>query len=209
MRRLLGVGLAVVLGGCGGSGGGGGTGVPTPVFTTLSVSPTSATLAGAPGSTTQLTATPEDQNGHAMSGLGSPTWASSDESVATVDGSGLVTSVAVGGPVTITASLTASSVTKQGTSSITVTDIPDDANVTATTSDTFSPGSVDIRAGGTVTWAFQSVNHTVTFDNRTSDTPDDIPSTANASVSRTFSTPGTYPYHCTIHAGMSGTVVVH
>ncbi|HEY7876575.1 MAG TPA: Ig-like domain-containing protein, partial [Gemmatimonadaceae bacterium] len=94
--------LAAVLVGCGG---GTTSPPPVPVFTTLQVTPDTATLIGAPGTTTQLTATPLDQNGSAMSGLGAATWSSDDAAHATVNSSGLVTSVAVGGPVTITGSL--------------------------------------------------------------------------------------------------------
>jgi plastocyanin len=38
--------------------------------------------------------------------------------------------------------------------------------------------------------------------------PADIATTANASVTRTFSTAGTFTYHCTIHPQMTGTVIV-
>jgi plastocyanin len=32
---------------------------------------------------------------------------------------------------------------------------------------------------------------------------------ANASFSHTFDTPGSYPYSCTIHPNMHGTIVVN
>jgi plastocyanin len=66
---------------------------------------------------------------------------------------------------------------------------------------------VDIAAGGTVTWTFET-RHNVTFSS-VSGRPADIPNTSSGSVSRTFAQAGTFDYHCTIHTGMSGTVVVH
>ncbi|HEX6537243.1 MAG TPA: plastocyanin/azurin family copper-binding protein [Gemmatimonadaceae bacterium] len=201
--------VAAVLLGCGG-GGGDGTG-PNLTFTSLAVTPTTATIVGAPGGTTTLAAVPQDQNGHPMSGLGTPNWTSSDETIATVNGSGVVTSVAIGGPVTITASLTANGVTKQGTAQVTVADIPTTAGVTATDGNAFTPQTVDIKAGGTVTWTFQSTTHNVTFNDPSQPgTPSDIPNKSSTTASLTFPQPGTYAYHCTIHGpSMSGTVVVH
>lgn len=201
--------VAAILLGCGGGGGGDGTG-PNPVFTALVISPTTATITGAPGGTTTLAAVPQDQNGHPISGLGAPNWTSSDESIATVNGSGVVTSVAVGGPVTITASLTANGITKQGTAQVTVADVPTTAEVTATTGQQFNPQTVDIKAGGTVTWTFQSLGHNVTWNDPTQPgTPANLTTQSNSTDSRSFSQPGTFNYHCTIHPGMNGSVVVH
>ena len=84
---------------------------------------------------------------------------------------------------------------------------PQEASVTAGTTPVFTPGSVDIAAGGTVTWSFSALAHTVTF--QTANSPADVPATTNNQVPRPFPTPGTYHYICTIHPGMSGTVVVH
>jgi plastocyanin len=84
---------------------------------------------------------------------------------------------------------------------------PQTATVTAGTSQTFSPRSVDIAAGGMVTWNFGTLAHNVTF--ASGDAPDDVPATANDQVPRPFPAAGTFNYVCTIHPGMSGTVVVH
>jgi alpha-tubulin suppressor-like RCC1 family protein len=71
------------------------------VAVAVTVSPTSATLL--PGATLQLTAAPVDANGNGVSGL-TVTWTTSNQDIATVDGSGLVTAGSVSlGPVTITA----------------------------------------------------------------------------------------------------------
>lgn len=68
----------------------------------------------------------------------------------------------------------------------------------------FSPDSVDIAVGGTVTWTNKdSVTHTVKGDSWGSG---DI--AAGATYSNTFDKAGTYAYHCSIHPSMTGTVVV-
>ena len=71
----------------------------------------------------------------------------------------------------------------------------------------FAPVTLDIPAGAQVTWINkQNVAHDVTADDRQyrSDLLD-----VNGSYSHTYSTPGTYTYHCSIHPFMKATVVVH
>jgi len=80
-----------------------------------SVSVTPATASVAAGQTVQLTATTRDANGNVLTGRVF-TWSSSNTAVATVNGSGLVTGVAAG-----SATITATSETKNGTASVTVT----------------------------------------------------------------------------------------
>ena len=70
------------------------------------------------GDTVRLEAEVRDANGHALTGDASLTWSTSDPSVATVDGSGLVSGVALG-----TATITAASASLQGTAQITVSDV--------------------------------------------------------------------------------------
>src|SRR5689334_4133550 len=70
----------------------------------------------------------------------------------------------------------------------------------------FNPASITVNAGDTVTWTNNDqVNHTVT-----SDTSGlfNMSSAPGSTVSFTFSTPGTFAYHCNIHSNMHGTVVV-
>ncbi len=74
--------------------------VVTPVLTSVTVSPATVTIMM--GQTQQLSAQALDQNGSAMSGTITFTWSSSDETVATVDATGLMTAVD-GGTATITA----------------------------------------------------------------------------------------------------------
>jgi plastocyanin len=89
------------------------------------------------------------------------------------------------------------------------TQAPSTAMVT-TPDRNFSPHTVTIRAGGTVTWVLSERDHQVTFSGPTP--PEgDIPRTdEGAAVSRTFPEPGIYPYICERHIGhgMSGVVVV-
>lgn len=71
----------------------------------------------------------------------------------------------------------------------------------------FNPTPDTVATGVPVTFQFQNVGHTVTFDQAPGETPN-IPITTNADSTRTFTTPGTYTYHCSIHTYMHGTVVV-
>ena len=97
----------------------------------VSVSPAAPSVAV--GQTVQLTATPRDASGNALSGR-VVTWASSAPAVATVSGSGLVTGVAAG-----SATITATSEGRNGTAAVTVT-----ATVT-------NPGTVSNLAVSSVT----------------------------------------------------------
>ena len=84
----------------------------------------------------------------------------------------------------------------------------DPRTITASTSLAFTPATLTVTAGDTVTFAFQSVAHNVFFDTQTG-TPANIDgSNANSSITRVFTTPGTYRYTCHIHPFMEGTVVV-
>ena len=90
----------------------------------------------------------------------------------------------------------------------TVTPPPPARTVNATSSLAFTPASLAVTAGETVTFAFGSVAHDVYFD-ATTGAPDDIPGeNAGVSVARAFPTAGTYDYTCHIHPFMHGTVVV-
>jgi plastocyanin len=77
---------------------------------------------------------------------------------------------------------------------------------------TFSPATVDIAAGGTVTWTWAAAN-TMPHDVTSSDQPPKFspsPIQTSGSFSHTFATAGSYPYFCTVHGQiMSGTVMVH
>jgi plastocyanin len=178
------------------------------VFSSVAVTPASPTVAV--GGTTTLAATAKDQTGATLDGAGAPTWSSSNTAAATVDAaSGVVTGVA-NGTSTISASITAGSVTKSGSQSITVSTPTASGSVTATTGQTFDPSTVTVaRSGGTatVTWHFQSLAHTVSWDSQPGSVTD-IDLTSSASVARDFTVAGTYKYHCSVHPGMHGVVNV-
>jgi plastocyanin len=73
----------------------------------------------------------------------------------------------------------------------------------------FDPASLTVTLGTTVSFTFESVGHNVVFDASVSGRPADITGTnSNTTITRTFSTAGTFNYQCTIHAGMTGTVIV-
>lgn len=85
---------------------------------------------------------------------------------------------------------------------------PGTNQIIATSASVFSPASLAVSAGTTVTYTFESVEHNVVFDN-VSGAPANIGSTTSASVTRTFGTKGSFPYQCTIHSGMRGTVTAN
>ena len=187
---------------CGG--GDGGTGPSPNGLATVSVSPNSSTLYSiAPGNTASLTVVGKDKGGAVLAGT--PTFLSGTTGVATVDAAGLVTAAGPGTAV-ITASLTVGGVTKSGTMTVGVQAAPALATVVAPAI-VFSPGTVDVKAGGSVTWTVAAIHHTIQFS--TPGAPADIDTLMNASMSRVFPANGTYAYHCSIHTTMKGTVRVH
>jgi plastocyanin len=173
------------------------------VLSTVTLAPTSFQLAI--DQTQQLTATARDARNNAISGASGFTFSSSNEAAATVSASGLVRRVGTGAA-TFTASLDRDGVTKTATASLIIA--PATATVNATPSSTFVPPEVSITSGGTVSWAFGSLEHNVNFD-AVPGAPANIPTSSNETLSRTFNTAGTFPYHCNLHAGMNGSVTVH
>lgn len=197
LRQLAAAIATIALISCGGSED------PTPDTTVASVSLSGSTNI-APGGTSQLTATARNAAGTAIPGL-TASWQSSATSVATVSSTGLVSALANGSS-TITATISG----KSGTRLITVAAvvINPSATVAADASNSFSPSPVDISLGGTVTWNFSGPNdHNVNFSG--TGAPANIPNTSNSSVTRTFTTAGSFNYNCSLHAGMTGTVIVH
>ena len=68
----------------------------------------------------------------------------------------------------------------------------------------FTPDTVAVKAGGTVTWRNTSpISHNVTADGFASKTLDQ-----GATYRHTYPAAGRFTFRCTFHAGMKGTVVV-
>lgn len=87
-------------------------------------------------------------------------------------------------------------------------DTPQAATIQATPQITFDPGNITVEVNQEVDWNFESVPHNVFFADVLG-RPADIPGfNSNTTVTRVFTTEGTFPYDCRIHPGMSGTVVV-
>ncbi len=90
---------------------------------------------------------------------------------------------------------------------------PNNSNPPPATSNTiklngmaFSPASLTIKPGTTVTWNNNdNTAHTVTADDASFDS-------GNLAVGKTytriFTISGSYPYHCNFHSGMTGTIIV-
>jgi len=110
------------------------TGCPLPVAS-VSVTPATATIGV--GQTAQYAAITRDAFGNPLGGR-TVTWSSSNPAVATVNGAGQATGVAVGA-----ATLTATSEGKSGTAAITVTTVP-------VASVTVSPATATVQVGQTM-----------------------------------------------------------
>ena len=69
----------------------------------------------------------------------------------------------------------------------------------------FDPASTTVPVGSSVTWAWAagSVNHNVTFDDGQKSADQ-----STGGYTRVFDKAGSYPYHCTNHPAMTGTVTV-
>ena len=139
------------------------------------------------------------------------TYASASPNIAVVSSTGVVVAFAAGTSV-ITVTGTRAGVTKTATVTVTVTGTLANAATIAAgaASNDFTPNFLVIARGGTVSWTFAARTHNVTFGAATTNAPANIPSTGNATtpVARTFSSPGTYDYTCTLHANMGGTIMV-
>ena len=85
---------------------------------------------------------------------------------------------------------------------------PASNTVDATPSLTFTPGTLNVSVGQDVAFAFGSVPHNVFFTPQAGAPADITGNNVNVSISRTFTTAGTYAYTCHIHPGMQGSVVV-
>lgn len=70
----------------------------------------------------------------------------------------------------------------------------------------FTPTCTRVPVGSTVTWNWAGESpHNVTFSNTALGAS---PTQATGSFTRRFDNAGTFDYHCTLHAGMTGAVQV-
>jgi DNA/RNA endonuclease G (NUC1) len=140
----------------------------------------------AAGTTTQLTAAAKDADDRTRLG-GITTWSSSDETIATVDQSGLVTGVRISpDSVTITASVEQDGVTKIGTLKLAVTPLAITFIDISSSSTSFPPGfqtqmfvTARANSGGTIIpdakWTFEALDPEVA-------TIEAVPNTSSAII---------------------------
>ncbi len=159
------------------------------------------------GGTVALQPSARDARGNAIAGATGFTFTTASAGTAIVSSTGGVTAIAPGST-TVTASLTRDGISASGSAAVAVTG-PAGGAPTAdvgVSGLTFVAPSVTVAVGGTVTWTFGPVTHNVTFG--TAGAPTNISNTASTTASRTFPTAGTFAYQCTLHSGMTGSVIV-
>lgn len=154
-----------------------------------------------PGETSTFTATAVNAIGAPISGAGAVAWASSVPAVATISEQGLVTALTAG-----VTSITATVQGVTGTRIVTVLANGEGAIVTMP-GESFIPFEATIHVGEQVFFEFPQSAHNVIFV-RQAGAPQDIQQTRNVTIARTFPVAGQFPYDCTLHPGMVGTVKV-
>lgn len=136
-------------------------------------------------------------------------WTSTNTSIATVSSDGIVSAVGVG-TTQLRATVTEGTTNVSATAALVVTSIPG-APLTADVTMpglTYSPADVVVKVGGIVHFIFPTLEHNVIWRPVIAGSPSDILITTNRTVNLTFPTSGVFPFVCTLHAGMKGTVVV-
>jgi len=137
------------------------------------------------------------------------TWSVTTPQTASVTNAGVVRAIGVG-TATVRVAVQDGADVRTATASFTVgpiSDAPATADVVMPGL-TFSPFESVVKVGGTVRFIFPALPHNVIFTPRLPGSPADIGVLANTIVSRTFATAGIYPYTCTLHPGMDGTIIV-
>jgi len=72
----------------------------------------------------------------------------------------------------------------------------------------FNPSSITVALNTTITWTNKDgTAHTVTSNDGTSFSSGNIGN--GGTFTHKFTATGSFPYHCTIHSGMTGTVIVN
>jgi plastocyanin len=96
--------------------------------------------------------------------------------------------------------------TNPGTGNPTTPTSPVSTTSVAVSDNQFTPKDIQVAIGATVTWTWVqgAIDHNVTFAGG--------PASGNlksgATFTRTFPAAGTFNYSCTLHSGMTGTVLV-
>jgi plastocyanin len=87
---------------------------------------------------------------------------------------------------------------------------PPTAAAVTVENNSFSPQSVVIQSGGTVTWTWNSggVQHNVTYTSGPTPRPTSSGTQGTGEHSNVITIVGQYGYVCTLHAGMTGSVTV-
>ena len=114
---------------------------------------------------------------------------------------------------TVTAGTTASETTSASATTTTQAITQGNAASVVMQNTTFVPSSITVSVGTTVTWTNQdSFAHTVESGVRGASDAGSLFKSGDlnqgGTFSLTFTTAGTYPYFCSVHPGMDGTVIV-
>lgn len=185
-----------------------GTG-PGPMTQTLaSVRLTTATFAVDAGDMVTLVPEALDANGAVIAGVTGYTFSSSAPTIVEARSGAEFLAISAG-DAELTVSLTRDGVTADAMADVTVTGmLPTTATVVAAdNANTFTPQTVVVALNADVTYSFGARVHNVTYGS-TAGAPTNVPDTNDANIDRTFTTAGDFSYDCTIHAGMTGEVIV-
>jgi trimeric autotransporter adhesin len=194
--------------GCGGGGDNGTTPNPTPTQTLSTIRLASSAVSLTAGNTASLAPVALDASGRTIAGAAGYTYSSSAPAVAEAQSSGAVLGIGAG-TATVTVSLTRDGVTATSAATITVSGtLPPVATVVAGNADqTFAPPTVVVARNASVTYSFGALQHNVTFRSAAG-APANIANSTNTTAARVFPTAGDFTFDCSLHAGMTGTVVV-
>ncbi|MEP6779569.1 MAG: Ig-like domain-containing protein [Gemmatimonadaceae bacterium] len=159
----------------------------------------------------QAVASARDANNQVVAiGTRPLTWTSTNTNIATISSAGVITAVGIGTS-TFRASVIEGSNAIAGISSTLTVVANPDAKATVDVSMpglTFSPSDIVVKLNGTVRFIFPPADHNVFFNVGQIGVPANINTIQNVTVSRTFNTVGVFPFVCTLHNGMVGTVIV-
>lgn len=204
------IALVFVLMGCGGDSS---KDTPTPppsggAQTLSSIRVPTPTVALTAGQFATLAPEALDAGGRVIAGVTGYTYAIGAASVAESQGGGSILGIGAG-TTTVTVSLTRDGVTATSAVTVTVTGaLPATATVTAgDASRVFTPATIVVARNANVSFAFGALLHNVTFRGQAG-APGNVLNTTNATLARVFGTVGDYDYDCSLHAGMTGKVVV-